>query len=588
MSKAQGSPLRELAETVAHELALQSVPSRVHVDGFPEPRPDCVYVLMDPWAYVAVEGDRALPDDAILRRTIFLCVEPPPRSAHDPHLELLERAGAVFTIDPRSLLALQRLGIAARLMRPGYSRSLDHFDPTAQRPVDVTFLGTHTSRRTRYFNRAARVLARYNCALHLVAGGAPGGEAGSAQAREKWALLAQTKVLVNLHGGEETRLEWRRVLDGIHAGAVVVSEHSSGIAPLVAGEHVLMASADALPYVAESVLADEVRLARIRAEAYERLSTWIPFALPVSVLRAAVVELVGEPVAPDVALGTPRPAQVTPGLHLGREMPVAPARSTRVSAEVLQESPAWSPDGQPRVSVITVIGNAAEPLVVALESVIRSTTRDFELVLVDSGRDDGARAAAAGWIDEHPEVPARLVAGAPGAGLGGARNAGVAAARGARCLILDPGQEVYPRCIDRLATALDERPEVAFVYPIQEVTGAADEFAGAGGDYLMSVLDWTPERLRGGNYIHAPALVRTEVVRALGGFVADERLRGFEDYDLWCRIAEHGGSGYLVAEPLARRPESGRSETLGALRPSPGPATRALAGRAPRLLAGAF
>jgi hypothetical protein len=304
ISERQGYPLRELADTVAHELQLQAVPSSVHVDGFPAYRPDRVYVVLDPRAYVAAEGDGALPDDAILRRTIFLCVERPPLSADDPHLELLERAGAVFTIDQRSVVALQRLGIPARLMRPGYSTSLDHFGPTADRPVDVTFVGAHTLRLERYLDRAAEVLSRYNCALHLVAGRRSAETAASPLTQDKWRLLAQTKVLINLHCGEETRLEWRRVLDGIHAGAVVVTEHSSGIAPLVAGEHLLVASADALPYVVQSVLADEDRLARIRTQAYERLSTWIPFALPVSVLRAAVVELVGEPDPPAAALAT--------------------------------------------------------------------------------------------------------------------------------------------------------------------------------------------------------------------------------------------------------------------------------------------
>jgi hypothetical protein len=139
-----------------------------------------------------------------------------------------------------------------------------------------------------------------------------------------------------------------------------------------------------------------------------------------------------------------------------------------------------------------------------------------------------------------------------------------------------------------MAAALDARPEAAFVYPIQEVTGAPDDFAQAGGDYLMSFLDWDPERLRRGNYIHAPALVRTELLRDLGGFAAQEELYGFEDYDLWCRVAEHGASGQLVAQPLARRVESGRSQVLSALRPSPGAATRALTERSPGLLTGAF
>jgi hypothetical protein len=305
MSPDQHYPLRELAETLGHELELQAVPSSLHLGAFPDGRPHPVYVLLDPLGYVAIEGMQALPDEAILKRTIFLCVERPPAGDDDEHIELLLRAGAVFVLDQRSAVAMRRLGIPARLMRPGYSKSLDHFDPQASRPIDVMFLGAHSLRRTRYLSRAARVLSRYNCLLQVSDGAPSPGDSSSFLGEGRWPLLAQTKVLINLHRGEEDRFEWRRGLDAIHAGAVVVTEHSSGIAPLVPGEHLLVAGPDSLPFVVEALLRDEERLARLRAQAYERLRTWIPYALPVSVLRAAVVELVGEPVPAGASLGVP-------------------------------------------------------------------------------------------------------------------------------------------------------------------------------------------------------------------------------------------------------------------------------------------
>ena len=140
------------------------------------------------------------------------------------------------------------------------------------------------------------------------------------------------------------------MLDAIHAGAVVVTEHSSGIAPLVAGEHLLVASADSLPFVAESLVRDPERLAALRTAAYERLSSWIPFALPVAVLRAAIVELVGEPVPPDVVT---RHAQLEP-----RARRAEPAR---------QPTARWAPspadardDDAPRVTVVAAIAGAGE------------------------------------------------------------------------------------------------------------------------------------------------------------------------------------------------------------------------------------
>ena len=112
------------------------------------------------------------------------------------------------------------------------------------------------------------------------------------------------------------------MLDAIHAGAVVVSEHATGLAPLEPGTHLLVAAADALPYVADHLLSDPDRLAQLREQAYERLSTWIPYALPVSILRAAIVELVGEAL-PDATRCSRSPA---PDPRAARRPPADPPR----------------------------------------------------------------------------------------------------------------------------------------------------------------------------------------------------------------------------------------------------------------------
>jgi hypothetical protein len=586
MSAGQHHPLRELAETLQYELALQGVTGSLHLDGFPESRPHRVYVLLDPCGYAETEGRQALPGDDVMRRTVFICSEPPPRPGDEEQLSLLRRAGSVFVLDQRAVVAMHRLGIPARLLRPGYSTALDHFDADAERPIDVMFLGTHSPRRTRYLARAARVLSRHNCLLQIAEPVASPGDSSSFLAESRWALLARTKVLVNLHRDEEERFEWRRALDAIHAGAVVVTEHSSGIAPLVPGEHLLVAGADALPFVVEMLLRDEERLARLRSQAYERLSTWVPYALWVSVLRAAIVELVGEPVAPGTSLGAiaPRPA---PAPDAREEPPPAPAPAIRPAARVavVHQSPAWSARPTPRVTAVIAVGGDGEPAVAALESIAHSRLRDTELVLVDVG---GKVDAVARWLQARPRLAATLLVPSPAANVGAARNIGVEFARGRFCLILDAGQQLYPRCLDVLVGTLEAMPEMAFVYPMQEVTGEPAAFAEAGGDHLMSFLGWDPGRLRRGNHIHAPALIRTERLREIGGFATDPRLDGFEDYDLWCRMAERGWSGQLVAQELARRSESGSSAALSAIHPAPGPAVSALTERAPRLLAGAF
>jgi hypothetical protein len=620
MSPNQNWFFREFVETLRHELAEQGVPSSLHTDGFPEPTPERVYALVPPHEFVALEGEDALPDDAILRRTIFICAEQPNTVHLEQDIELSHRAGAVFDINARSVAQFRRAGIAARHLRPGYSSLLDRFDPEAERDIDVLFLGALTRRRTKYLNGCARVLAPYNSYLLFSDNSRPNpGGSTTFVADGKWDLLKRAKIVLNIHQGDEPYFEWLRVLDAIHAGAVVVTEHSGGIAPLVAGEHLLATSPESLPFVLDTALRDPERLARTRLAARERIRSWLPMALSVSVLRAAAVELVGRPVPPGVSLGR----RLTSRSRLPyRWMPAAPddvdaeagairrglkdARLDLIELRrqvarleqmvrsenggtpgtgVIHESPAWDLHRDPRVTVITALYNHSALIGEALDSVSNSHMRELELVVVDDGSSDDSRDTTAEWMSAHPWIPARLIAHGVNRGLGAARNTATDFARAPYCFVLDADNEVYPRCLDVLAWALDSIPEVAFAYPMLEVFGMTEAFVSGDADYLQSVLGWQPERLRLGNYIDALSMIRVKRLREIGGFTTDRRLYGWEDYDLWCRMAERGWSGQLVPQIQARYRASPGS-MVSTTNLSKTTAVAAVIEHAPQLMAG--
>jgi hypothetical protein len=151
--------------------------------------------------------------------------------------------------------------------------------------------------------------------------------------------------------------------------------------------------------------------------------------------------------------------------------------------------------------------------------------------------------------------------------------------------MLEAGCELYPRALSVAVGTLDAMPDVAFAYPIQEVCGADEAFVAAGGDYVASYFGWEPSRLRFGNYIESPVLIRTDRLREIGGYTTDPVLEGWEDFDLWCRMAERGWTGQLVPQILARRPAH-RSRAASTVAPGSRPAMSALVRRAPRLLRG--
>jgi glycosyltransferase involved in cell wall biosynthesis len=204
-------------------------------------------------------------------------------------------------------------------------------------------------------------------------------------------------------------------------------------------------------------------------------------------------------------------------------------------------------EGQaPRVSVCVPLFDHAGHVGAALDSVLAQTAAaDLELlVLDDASTDDGAAVVERRLA--QAAVPARLLSRRVNAGLPAARNLLLAHARAPYALMLDADNVLFPHAAERLASALDADPAAAFAF------GLVGIFRDERPDGLLSHYPWLPEQLPAFNWIDALALLRTRAVLDLGGFATDERLHGWEDYDLWCRVAETGGHGAHVPQPIGR------------------------------------
>jgi glycosyltransferase involved in cell wall biosynthesis len=196
--------------------------------------------------------------------------------------------------------------------------------------------------------------------------------------------------------------------------------------------------------------------------------------------------------------------------------------------------------------VVTALYNHADTVGAALDSVARGRYRDFELIVVDDGSTDASRQAVRDWMARNPSMPALLLRHPFNRGLPSSRNTAIAFARGDEVLILDSDNEVHPHCLERLTAALDEDPGAAFAFGILET------FDRNGPRGLIGFLGWDPDRLREHNYIDALALIRRSVLREVDGFTTDLRLYGWEDYDLWCKLADRGMRGTHVKEIVGR------------------------------------
>lgn len=186
----------------------------------------------------------------------------------------------------------------------------------------------------------------------------------------------------------------------------------------------------------------------------------------------------------------------------------------------------------PTVSVIIPCYNHGHYLPHAVRSVLAQTFTDWEAIIVDDGSTDDTRQVAAQFTDPRIRYIYQ-----ENRGLSGARNTGIAAARGELIALLDADDMWEPEFLARMVAALQETPTAAAAY-------CGFRWMDAIGNPLkQSVLRVVPperfyeELLYQGSWISAcSVVVRAAAYREAGPF--DESLQACEDYDMWLRMAK--------------------------------------------------
>jgi glycosyltransferase involved in cell wall biosynthesis len=202
------------------------------------------------------------------------------------------------------------------------------------------------------------------------------------------------------------------------------------------------------------------------------------------------------------------------------------------------------------VSVIVPAYNAAATLPGALASIAAQTFRDFEIVVVDDGSTDGT---AALLERDYPEL--RYIHQANG-GPARARNAGIAAARGAWLAFLDADDAWAPCKLELQMQLVMAAPELVLV-----ACDWAPELPGGVAATAMGSAVPAATRLSAidilvlNRFQTSTALVRAEAARALNGF--DPDLDGIEDWDFWLRVATLGPVAKLDLPLVAYRDTPG-------------------------------
>lgn len=189
----------------------------------------------------------------------------------------------------------------------------------------------------------------------------------------------------------------------------------------------------------------------------------------------------------------------------------------------------------PRVSVMVPVYNVAPYLAATLESILRQTMTDFELIAIDDGSTD----ASPRMLQEFAKRDRRIRATVrENRGIVSTRNEMLAQARGQYLVVNDSDDISLPDRLARQVAFLDAHPDVVCV-------GGAFDMIDAAGRRLTTLRPPTDDAeiqhlaLRGSCSIcHSTAMMRRSAVDHVGGY--NKQFTYAHDLELWLRLGEVG------------------------------------------------
>ena len=202
------------------------------------------------------------------------------------------------------------------------------------------------------------------------------------------------------------------------------------------------------------------------------------------------------------------------------------------------------------LSVCISLYNYETRILDALNSALTQTcASSIELIVVDDASSDNSAQVVRLWMQEHHQFMGRclLLQHSTNGGLASARNTAFREATSPWCFVLDADNQLDPLALEhcnQLAQQSDSNCAV-----IHSLVRVNPEAGSDDSRVLVSDAPWQQQLFRGGNYIDAMALIRREAWKSVDGYTHIPG--GWEDFDFWCSLIDHGWHGMLCPQVLA-------------------------------------
>ena len=189
------------------------------------------------------------------------------------------------------------------------------------------------------------------------------------------------------------------------------------------------------------------------------------------------------------------------------------------------------------ISIIIPCYNHGKYIQDAIDSVLKQTFQDFEIIVIDDGSNDKLTQKVLSEISHSRLKIFRL----ENKGVSNARNFGIKSSVGQYILLLDADDIIRPTFLEKSLSILKSNPL------IKTVTADVMLFGRKKGGYHLP--KFTLEKLIAQNVLVITSLFRRADFDKTLGFNVNMK-NGFEDWDFWISLLKTGGDVYRIPEYL--------------------------------------
>lgn len=195
---------------------------------------------------------------------------------------------------------------------------------------------------------------------------------------------------------------------------------------------------------------------------------------------------------------------------------------------------------QPLVSVVLTAYNEGKYIENSVQSILRQTFRDLELIIVDDGSKDDTLEKLESLCQQDERI---AIVSQQHAGRSNALNKGIQRSRGKYIAIMDSGDTADPWRLQNEVEFLEQNGDVAIVGTWAYWVNEDEEIIG---EWKSPVTVDRRNVYRAGGMVHSSIMCRRELFEKIGYY--DPKLESAVDNDLFIRAVKSGAKIVSIPE----------------------------------------